>query len=332
MKRFLSVLLFALVGAVLFGQVNFSGNVYTGLRADITDGSSTVYANEDANGTPIWANFRMDYSLDKTAGLTLNFRTKGTDAISVTSARFYPFLNRGFVWGTALDGKVKARVGYLWDSDFETNGNAWDTASNYEWVSEFTFFPVKNVELGVTIPTPHLPTDLVGALQDITYGLVFSPDNFRFSMMGEYGSVPGNRDLNFGVDFTGIKGLILRVEGDLQQLGIDGVGYYQLYQQVNYHVGNLTPDFYVTEVLSKVSGVDPKITAVPNITAVVNGVTLFGSINYSFTTSSLDKATTILKASAQFPFNVKSWFQVGGYVTKGSTVTYSPFLQMFASF
>jgi len=336
MRKFIVFMVALFVGMFAFGQsVAFSGNVYTGLRADISNGSGTIYANEDANGTPIWTNFRADYSLDSNAGLVLNFRIKGTDVNSKNQSTFYPFLNRGYVWAKSVDGTMRVRSGYLWDSDFESSWNAWDTNSNYEWVTELAFFPVKNVELGATLPTPYNKMDLVDSFKDTTFGIVFSPDHFRFSTMAQYGSTIANRSMNFGVDFTGIDKFLLRFEGNLQQVGITNQGFNQLYQQIDFNFGLISPDLQVMEVFSKAPGVDPTVTFTPNATIDYNGITYYGQYAYSFISNNVSQASNQIKVYAQIPLNKKAWYQLGGYVAKSNPnidVVYSPFVQFFAAF
>jgi len=332
MKRIGIGVVFLIIGIFVFGQATISGNVFTGIRADITNGVGNIYANNDANGTPIWSNFRVDYSLDKNAGLTVNLRTKGTDAVSNVSSRFYPFLNRGFVWGKFFDGMVKARVGYLWDSDFESNHNGWDTNDNYEWVAEVTATPFENVEVGFTLPTPYNKMDLVDSLKRITYGVVYSPAGMRFSVMGELGAVDTQRSVNFGFDYSGIDNLLVRVEGDLQQIGIDKVGYYQLYQEVNYNAGSFVPNLQMTEWFYK-DGVTPvKVSVVPNVTIPVNGMTVYSQLSYTVTDNDFANAVVQAKGSVQVPLNKKAWWMVGTYVTKNVDITISPFVQLFSSF
>lgn len=340
MKKFLAILLCVLFASMIFAQeaapsIAISGNVYTGLKMDISESAKTIYAWEDANGTPIWANLRFDYSLDKNAGATINLRIKSTDAISSTSSRAYPFMNRGFIWAKLADGLFKIRSGYLWDSDFESSNNGWDTASNYEWVTELTAYPIPTLELGATIPTPYNKMDLGDSIKDITYGIVYSPTNFRFSAMGQYGSTDAMRSMNFGADFTGIKNMLIRCEGDLQQIGISDLGYYQLFQQINYTFGKVTPDLQVTEVLSKVSGVSPTLKFVPNVTAVVNGITLYAQVIYSFATETPDQSYKQAKVSAVMPINAKCNMKPFAYVTQtlpGTEIVFSPGVQFFASF
>jgi hypothetical protein len=333
MRKFLMICLCFVCGIFAFGQVAISGNIFTGLRADISESAQIIYANEDANGTPIWANFRMDYSLDKNAGMTLAFRTKGTDAVSAVSSRFYPFLNRGFVWVKSLDGMFRARSGYLWDLDFETNGSAWDTASTYEWTTELVAFPFKDLEVGMVIPTPYNKADLVDSLKNITYGFVYSPANFRFSAMGEYGSVDANRSINFGIDYTGVTNFTARVEGDLQQVGIADVGYYNIGQYVSYKLGAFTPTLSVYEIMYK-DGSPTKVTITASDTFVDKAMTYYGEFVYSADTAAFGEALKKVKLSAQMAINTKSNVKIGSYVSMpfGEPVVVSPFVQFFASF
>ena len=250
-KLFIIALLISLVFSSVFADdaskpITFSGNIMTGMRADITKNEQVIYANEDSNSTPIWTNFRLDYVIDKNSGAVWNFRTKGTDVISKNQSTVYPFLNRGFVWGKFANGQARVRSGYLWDSDFESSNNAWDTASNYEWVTELVFFPAENLEIGATLPTPYDKMDLDDALKNVTYGIVYSPTGFRFSAMGEYGDVEATRAVNFGVDYTGLKNTLFRVEGDLQQIGYADLGYNQLFQEIGYTFGAITSNIQVT--------------------------------------------------------------------------------------
>lgn len=310
----------------------FSGNVYTGLRADISEDSQVIYANEDSNGTPIWANFRMDYSFDDNAGAVLNFRTKGTDVVSKQQPTFYPFLNRGFVWGKFFDGQARVRSGYLWDSDFESSNNAWDTASNYEWVTEAVIFPAENLEIGATLPTPYDKMDLDDALKNVTYGVVYSPSGFRFSAMGEYGDVEATRSVNFGVDFTKIENVLIRVEGDLQQIGYSDLGYNQLFQEIGYTFGAITSNIQVTEWLYK-DGSANKIKLYPNLTLASGDLTYFAGFNLTVT-EDVDDFYKQLEVSVKAPFNSKASIKGGSYFTfdPAADFMFSPYIEFFASF
>jgi hypothetical protein len=334
MKKFLVFFIVLFVGFSVYAQVVFSGNVYTGFRADFSKDVKTIYANEDANGTPIWTNFRMDYSLEPNAGMTINFRTKGTDTVSSSSPRFYPFLNRGFVWVKSNDGMFRARSGYLWDLDFETNGGGWDTASSYEWTSEFVMFPTKDLEVGFVVPTAYNKSNFYDAMDNITYGVVYSPTNFRFSAMGEYGSIDANRSFNFGVDYTGVKNLTLRVEGDLQQVGINNVGYNQLYQAVSYTNNGFTPGLSVAEYFYK-DGTETKINSTVSGKVVDKTFTYYGEFAFNFNPSAIDNAYKQVKVSVQKDTNAKSHVKAGSYFNKASSdadLVVSPFVEFFASF
>ncbi len=336
MKKFF-ILILACFCVAAFAQeptVKFSGNVYTGLRADISEASQQIYANEDSNGTPIWANFRMDYSLDGNAGAVLNFRTKGTDVLSKTAGTtFYPFLNRGFVWVTSPDKMFRARSGFLWDLDFESSNNAWDTASSYCWTTELVTFPAKELELGVVIPTPIDKMDLMDSMKDITYGVVYSPDNFRFSIMGEYGHTDALRSMNFGIDYTGIKNTLFRIEGDLQQIGISDVGYYQLFQEASYTMDNIVSDVQFTEYLYK-DGSDQYIKFYPNVTVNSDKITYFGAYDFRIDPNDFSNMFNQVKLYSKFAVNSKAYIKPGIYMTKdfATDFTFSPFIEFFASF
>jgi len=337
MKKFFILLFSCLLVGILFAEeapkpIVFSGNVFTGLRADITENSQTIYANEDSNNTPIWANFRVDYSMDENAGITLNFRTKGTDAISSTSSRFYPFLNRGFVWGKFADGQGKVRSGYLWDSDFESSNNAWDTASNYEWVTEVSFRPAENLLIGATLPTPYDKMDLDDAMKNITYGVVYSLYGFRFSAMGEYGDVEATRAVNFGIDYTGLKNTLFRVEGDLQQIGYADLGYNQLFQEMAYTFGAITSNISVTEWLYK-DGTPNKFKLYPNLTFVNDGITYFAALDFTMYEDSDDYYKQV-EVSVKAPFNKKAAIKGGSYFTFDPVTDFmfSPYIEFTASF
>lgn len=338
-KIFISLMIFVLIfsiGAQDSPKLAISGNIYTGLRANITKDAQNIYANQDANGTPIWANVRLDYSFDANAGAVLNFRTKANDAISASSgSRVYPFLNRGYVWMKPLKNDLlKIRSGYLWDSDFESSANGWDTASNYEWVTEFVSFPIKNLQLGVTIPTPVSTIKLTDSLKDITYGIVFSPEKVRVSAMGQYGSVEANRSLNFGIDYTGVKNVTMRFEGDLQKIGIKDVGYYQLYQQLGFALANFTPDLQITETIYKDES-PIALSVYPNITATFDKMTYYAAVRVDNTIDEFADVSVKAKLSAQYAVSAKSNIKVGAYFTKtvdDTNMIFSPFIQLFASF
>jgi hypothetical protein len=336
-KIFIAVCLVCLAFSFAFADdppkpVAFSGNVMTGLRADITENEQVIYANEDSNGTPIWSNFRIDYSLDANAGITLNFRTKGTDVVSKEQSTFYPFLNRGFVWGKFADGQARVRSGYLWDSDFESSNNAWDTASNYEWVTELVFFPAENLEIGATVPTPYDKMDLDDALKNVTYGIVYSPAGFRFSAMGEYGDVEATRSINFGVDYTGLNNTLLRVEGDLQQVGYADLGYNQLFQEIGYTFGAITSNIQVTEWLYK-DGSANKIKLYPNLTLASGDLTYFAGFNLTIT-EGVDDLYKQAEVSVKAPFNSKASIKGGSYFTfdPAADFMFSPYIEFVASF
>jgi hypothetical protein len=337
MKKVVFLLVLTLFG-ILFSQeaknpFSISGNVYTGLRSDITKSSNTIYANENSNGTPIWANVRASYSFDDNAGAVLNFRVKGIDSVFATSSRFYLFLNRGYIWSKFAGGQVKIRTGYLWDSDFETSNNGWDTASNYEWVTEATFNPAKNLEIGATLPTPYDgKTSLEDSAKNTTYGVLYSPTNFRLSIMGEYGATESNRDVNFGVDFTGIKNTLFRIEGDLQQIGFSDLGYNQLFQETSYTFGSVTSDIQVTEYLYK-NGDSNKFKIYPNILFVNNGVSYYTALNVTLIKGSSDIYKQI-EVSAKKNINPKTSIKGGSYFTfdPSSDFMFSPYLEFIATF
>lgn len=335
MKKFF-ILILACFCVAAFAQeptIKFSGNVYTGLRADISESSQQIYANEDSNGTPIWANFRMDYAFDGNAGATLNFRIKGTDVLSkTTGSTFYPFLNRGFVWITSPDKMFRVRSGFLWDLDFESSANAWDTASSYCWTTELVAFPVKGLELGAIIPTPVDKMGLMDAIMDITYGAVYSSDKFRFSTMMEAGHISSLRSINFGIDYTGIKNTTMRFEGDIQQPGIDGTGYYQLYQQLNYVMDSFTPDIQVTETFYK-DGSESLLKVYPNITIVDDKMTYFAGYDFRMSPD-FSNLYNQIKLYSKFAINSKAYIKPGFYVTKdkNTETVFSPFIEFFASF
>ena len=325
----------ASLAAQKVNSIAFSGNVYTGLQADISKSSSKLYAWEDANDTPIWANFRIDYTLDQNAGATLNFRVKSVDAVSTVSTRSYPFMNRGFVWVKTPNSMFKVRSGYLWDSDFESSFNAWDTASNYEWVTEFTANPIKGIELGVTVPTAYNKADLVASLQDITYGLVYSPSFGRLSVMGQYGSVDANRDINFGADFTAVKNLLIRLEGDLQQIGIDNKGYYELMPEVSYTLGSFVPDLQVYTFIYKDNVTPTMIKAYPNLTWNEGKFTSFAGFYFNFDPANMNNAYKQLEINTQYTVNAKCHIKPGFYITSANPstdVVFTPYVEFYAAF
>lgn len=337
MKLFLAITL-ALLAALSLGAegtVALSGNVEAGLKADIAPAGSSIYAWTDNNGAPVWINTRIDYSLDGNAGLTINFRTKGTDTVSSGSARFYPFLNRGFVWAKFAEGLVKVRSGYLWDLDFESSFNGWDTANTYEWTSEVTVYPMEGLELGAIIPTPYDKMPLEDALKNMTYGVAWTPSFGRVSAMFELGATDAQRSANFGVDFTAIPGLTLRVEGDLQQVGIEKAGYYQLFGQASLALGALTPDVQVTGTISKTGG-PTAIKVYPNVSLKAGEYTLFAGLAYSAADAAdIGKAAKVLELNARKALNKKAWMQGGAYFAMpaaGGDMTTSPYVNFVASF
>lgn len=343
MKIFVVIVL-AMMAVGAFGQdapaapppmVALSGNVAAGLKADISAKTSSVYAWDDNDGFPIQINTRFDFNLDPNAGVTVNFRTRGTGQSVGSSGRGIPYLNRGLVWVKALDGLVKMRTGYLWDTDYESSFNAWDTVTSLEWCSSVDFFPAPGLELGFVVPTPlsgGLKVD--DALKDVMYGAVWTPSFGRVSVMAQAGSVDANRSLNFGVDFTAIEKLTLRFEGDLQQVGIDKAGYYQLFQQVNYNFGLFTPDIQVTEVLQKATDA-VKVNTYTSVYSTLNGITYGAAFAFNFDPKAPDQAYKQAEVNVRVKPNAKSWVQGGAYLTMATPSAdpvVSPYINFFASY
>jgi hypothetical protein len=271
--------------------------------------------------------------MDKNIGLTINFRTKGVDALSAAQGnRFYPFMNRGFVWVKSNDGMFKVRSGYLWDSDFESSFNAWDTNSNYEWVVEATAFPIKDLELGFTMPTGVNKTDAMDTFKDITYGLVYSPSGLRVSVMAQNGSVDANRSLNFGIDYTAVSKVLVRLEGDLQQIGISGKGYYELMPEASYTIGAFTPDVQMYAFLYKDATPD-LFKLYPNLTYVSGKATCFAGFFYNITKGVTDTYKQ-LELNVTYATNKKSYVKPGVYITKDGSkgILVQPYIEFFAAF
>jgi hypothetical protein len=332
MKRFLILAMLALLalGIQAEGAV-FSGNVDVGLKADLSSDASTIYGFSDNAGFPLQINTRVDYALDQNAGLTVNFRTRGTGQSIGTSGRGIPYLNRGLVWAKFMDGAVKVRAGYLWDTDYESSWNAWDTGTVLEWCTSVDFFPTKELQIGFVVPAPTgaIPADV--AIKNTTVGINWTPSFGRVSVMAEYGATDADRSLNFGVDLNIVKGATIRLEGDLQQIGIDKAGYYQLFQQAGYSFGPVYAEMQITEVISKIDA-PLKVNLLPNVATKIGDFSLYGQFAYNVIGDDMAGAFKQVKVSAKKALNAKSWVAVGSYLTMGDIPKVSPYINLFAGY
>ncbi len=334
MKRVIFVVFICLISIfAVFAEeptVKISGNIYAGLKADITEEGSQIYAWEDSNGTPIWANFRVDAS-SEFAGATLNLRATDTGISQAVNGRALPFVNRAFLWARTKNDYFKVRTGYLWDSDFESSYNAWDTASNYEWVTELSSMPLPFLKLGVTVPTPWNKAELIASLQNITYGIAVTPPGFRISVMGEYGAEDALRSINYGIDCTLVPNLLIRTEGDFQQLGVPGAGYYELFEQVAYTILDaLTIDMQAYEWLYK-DGTPNKFVVYPNVTLLNKGVSYFVGAKFTIQDEAVAKE---FEASVKAPIAKNVSVKGGAYVTAApeTPTAFSPYVEFVGTF
>jgi len=301
------------IGSIFAQEANpivFSGNVSSGLKVSFSDTGNYAFAFADDAGSPFRINFRMDYNFDDNAGLTVNLRSTATGQSLGASSRAIPYVNRGFAWVKFFDGKMRVRSGYLWDTDYESDGNAWDTASVLEWCTSLDFYPIDGMEVGLVVPTSIYGRSLESTVLDTTYGLNWNITDFgRISAMFQYGSVVANRSLNFGLNYTGIKGLSVKLEGDLQQIGIDDIGYYQLYESMSYSESNMSGTLAVTECIFKSSDyhvVTPSISFSGTfdwVTITLEAATIIGA-DMSF-------GTTTLEANMAYHPNPKSTIKIG---------------------
>lgn len=336
--RKIAVVVLMAIGGFLFAQdvlsaIAFSGTVNVGLKADISDTSSTLYAWDDLDGAPIRVNFRLDYNYDANAGATVNLRSTGTGQSLGSSGRAIPYINRALAWAKFFDGFIKVRAGYLWDTDYESSYNAWDTLSVLEWCTSVDFFPMDGLEFGVVLPTPLAAFSLMDSLLDLSYGLNWNiKDVGRISAMFQVGSVEAKRSLNFGIDMTAIPNLLIRVEGDCQQLGIETAGYYQLYQEVAYTMEGFTPGVRVYELISKTGAsmvVSPDVYA----SMVVEGVTFAGGLKTNISDGTVGSSQA--RVFASYKPNKKSTIRVGAYGSMASltsSVVFSPFVNFVMAF
>jgi len=293
----------------------FGATVKTGALITIPSTGSTMIVANDADD-PTLSRIRLTTQAtlgDFSVNVYLNSDYAGSMALD-TSLKFLYFPNW---WVTAkfLDQMIALRFGAMDTSTTDTVNKGWGGINTTG--TQIVVTPISGLNVGLAIPVPTTAGTLDSALAGMKAGFAYTMPNLltaKATWVNAAGT--NNCEADFGVAVLAVPNLTAQFEGQIKLLGSSTAQTIELFENVAYAMGPLTPAINADEVLYSASGLNTQIAINPNVDYVVMTGTAVGlSVTYTMNVAGASVNKLVADPYVKFTFNDKAKLKIDAAYT-----------------
>jgi len=343
-KAILVLLVLTIVGAMVFADdtVNWRWGARIKTGALITLADSTTQADPmiqawDADDPQI-SRIRLSVGAD-VGDYSLDFKIN-TDLNSVGQADAFRASNW---WITALflDKMVALRFGSIDKPVTDSVNKGWGGLNLTG--GQVVVTPMAGLDVGLAVPVSAAPASVNSAFAGMKVGFAYTMTDL-VTVKATYMNASGTNNSNaaFGVALLMVPNLTAQVEANLVSIGnaastIDltgapATGYYELFENVEYKLGSLTPGIELDQVLWTMSTptTKPVLSFKPKVDyMVMEGLNVGASVKYIMNVDGIADGTMsglVVDPYLKFTFNTKASLKIDAAYTIPDLATTSTWM------
>lgn len=180
--------------------------------------------------------------------------------------------------------------------------------------------PIDGLKVGMAVPVSVPQESTTTALGSMIGGAFYTMPNlasFAFTFAGSKGTA-NSGEIDFGVNVLAVPNLTAQVEGKITSFGASSGQTTELFENVAYVMGPLTPAINLDEQLNNASGWNVPIAINPNVDyAIMTGTNVGLSVTYTMNVKGGTISSLNVDPYVKFTFNSKAWAKIDANYTIG---------------